>query len=291
MSNSALVNYKRISPNKDCERNHVIDTITIHHMAGNMSVEAAGELFANPTRNASSNYGIGSDGRIALYVDECDRAWTSGNADNDNRAITIEVANDGGADTDWHVSDLAYSSLVKLCIDICQRNGIKKLLWKNDPSLVGQVDKQNMTVHRWFQSTACPGTYLMSVMGQIAEDVNRVISPTNYYRVQVGAFAVKENAEKMVQKLYEAGFEDAFIFETNPSEIPMNNEDDEDDGIISIGDKVKIVYGASDYNDRALAAFAYDRVYDVVEINNFRVVIAYEGVIFAAMHIKDLYLA
>ena len=167
MSNSALVNYKKISPNKTSKRNHKIDTITIHHMAGDMSVESCGDLFYNPARQASANYGIGSDGRIGLYVDEEDRAWTSGNADNDNRAVTIEVANDGGWESDWHVSDAALNSLIKLVADICKRNDIDKLLWENDPKLIGQVDKQNMTVHRWFQATLCPGGYLMDKMGYI----------------------------------------------------------------------------------------------------------------------------
>lgn len=171
MSNSDLINYRCISPNRHHPRNHVIDTITIHHMAGNLSVETCGRIFQNPSREASSNYGIGTDGRIALYVPEEDRAWTSGSPSNDNRAITIEVANDSGA-PNWHVSDKAMASLIDLVTDICERNGIKKLMWKNDKSLIGKVDKQNMTVHRWFQATACPGPYLMDKMGWIAEQVN-----------------------------------------------------------------------------------------------------------------------
>ena len=112
-SNSSLVSYTKISPNKTSPRNHVIDTITIHCMAGNLTVESCGNLFANPSRQASSNYGIGTDGRIALYVDEQDRSWCSSNSANDHRAITIEVANDGGA-PEWHVSDKALASLIKL---------------------------------------------------------------------------------------------------------------------------------------------------------------------------------
>ena len=154
MSNSPLVSYTKLSPNHSGKRNHVIDTITIHCMAGNASVETCGALFANPSRKASSNYGIGSDGRIALYVDEANRSWCTSSASNDNRAVTIEVANNGGA-PDWPVSDKAYAALLDLVTDICKRNGIKKLLWKGDKSLIGQVNKQNMTVHRWFAAKAC----------------------------------------------------------------------------------------------------------------------------------------
>lgn len=172
MSNSPLINYTRLSPNHSGRRNHVIDTISIHCMAGNASVETCGALFADPSRKASSNYGIGSDGRIALYVDEANRSWCTSNAANDNRAITIEVANNGGA-PDWPVSGKAYSALLDLLTDICRRNNIKELLWKGDKSLIGQVDKQNMTVHRWFAAKACPGDYLYNRHGEIATEVNR----------------------------------------------------------------------------------------------------------------------
>ena len=172
MSNSPLISYTRLSPNHSGRRNHVIDTISIHCMAGNASVETCGALFADPARKASSNYGIGSDGRIALYVDEANRSWCTSNAANDHRAITIEVANNGGA-PDWPVSGKAYSALLDLLTDICRRNGIKKLLWKGDKSLIGQVGKQNMTVHRWFAAKACPGDYLYNRHGEIAAEVNR----------------------------------------------------------------------------------------------------------------------
>lgn len=172
MSNSPLISYTRLSPNHSGRRNHVIDTISIHCMAGNASVETCGALFADPARKASSNYGIGSDGRIALYVDEANRSWCTSNAANDHRAITIEVANNGGA-PDWPVSDKAYAALLDLLTDICRRNNIKELLWKGNKSLIGQVGKQNMTVHRWFAAKACPGDYLYNRHGEIAAEVNR----------------------------------------------------------------------------------------------------------------------
>ena len=171
MSNSPLVSYVRYSPNHSGPRNHVIDTVTIHCMAGNLSVESCGALFANPETEASSNYGVGSDGRIALYVDEANRSWCSSNAKNDNRAVTIEVANTVAAEP-WPVSDKAYAALIDLLEDICRRNGIKKLLWKGDRSLIGRVEEQNMTVHRWFAAKACPGDWLYDRHGRIAAEVN-----------------------------------------------------------------------------------------------------------------------
>lgn len=172
MSNSPLVTYTKLSPNHSGRRNHVIDTVSVHCMAGNASVETCGALFADPSRKASSNYGIGSDGRIALYVEEANRSWCTSSASNDHRAITIEVANNGGA-PDWPVSDRAYAALLDLLTDICRRNNIKELLWKGNKSLIGQVGKQNMTVHRWFAAKACPGDYLYNRHGEIAAEVNR----------------------------------------------------------------------------------------------------------------------
>lgn len=214
MSNSPLVNYVHISPNKTSPRNHKIDTITIHHMAGNLSVEACGNVFAPTSRQASSNYGIGSDGRIGMYVEEKDRSWCSSSGANDNRAITIEVANDGGA-PDWHVSDAAIKSLIELCVDICKRNGIARLLWKNDKSLIGQVDKQNLTIHQWFAPTACPGPYLHNKLGYIADEVNKKLeasepkkepAATTMYRVQTGAYTSLTNANNQFKKVKDAGF-------------------------------------------------------------------------------------
>ena len=176
MSNSPLVSYTKLSPNHSGKRNHIIDTVSIHCMAGNLTVETCGNLFADPDRQASSNYGIGSDGRIALYVEECNRSWCTSSSSNDHRAITIEVANNGGAEQGWPVSDAAYKSLIALLVDICQRNNIKKLLWRGDKSLIGQVDKQNMTVHRWFAAKSCPGDWLYNRHGQIAAEVNAKLS-------------------------------------------------------------------------------------------------------------------
>ena len=173
-TNSPLVNYTKISPNKTVNRNHAIDTITIHCVVGQCTVESLGEVFAPTTRKASSNYGIGKDGRIGMYVEEKDRSWCSSSSSNDHRAITIEVASD--TKHPYKVNDAAYNSLITLLVDICKRNGIKELKWKADKTLVGQVDKQNMTVHRWFANKSCPGDYLYNLHGQIAKEVNELLA-------------------------------------------------------------------------------------------------------------------
>lgn len=170
MSNSPLASYTDLSPNKTSPRNHKIDTITIHCVVGQLTVEQLGGVFASPKAKASSNYGIGKDGRIAVYVDEKDRSWCSSNSANDHRAITIECASD--RHHPYAINDKVYESLVNLCADICKRNNIKQLKWKADRNLIGRPDKQNMTVHRWFANKSCPGDYIYSRLGKIAKEVN-----------------------------------------------------------------------------------------------------------------------
>lgn len=169
-TNSPLVSYTKISPNRTPNRNHAIDTITIHCVVGQCSVETLGQVFAPTSRQASSNYGIGADGRIGMYVEEKDRSWCSSSASNDHRAVTIEVASD--TTHPYKVNDKAYAALIELVADICKRNGIKELKWKADKSLIGKVDQQNMTVHRWFANKSCPGDYLYNLHGDIAKKVN-----------------------------------------------------------------------------------------------------------------------
>ena len=176
MSYSSLVEYVKISPNKTSPRDHAIDTITIHCMAGNLSVETCANVFAPTERQASSNYGVDSNGKIGCYVDEADRSWCSSNKANDMRAITIEVANDGGADTGWHVSGVAMNSLIKLVADVCKRNNIHKLVWSDSKDdRINHRNGCNMTVHKDFKNKDCPGAYLMSKMSYIADEVNKLL--------------------------------------------------------------------------------------------------------------------
>ena len=187
-----------ISPN--CRpRTHSIDTITIHCMAGDLSVEQCGRLFQNPDLQASSNYGVDSKGRIGLYVPESYRSWCSSNRDNDDRAVTIEVANDGPGPL-WHVSEKAYAALIEIVADVCRRNGIPELRWHNDPYLVGQVDRQNMTVHRWFENKACPGQYLLEHHFDIADKVNKKLEVMQMTGKEIVDALSEEEAYQLIQK-------------------------------------------------------------------------------------------
>lgn len=170
-TNSSLVSYTCKSPNHSGTRNHTIDTISPHCMAGELSVESCGSLFAQSGREASSNYGIGTDGRIALYVDEKNRSWCTSSAANDNRAVTIEVASKSY--DPYAITDAAMKSLIELMADICKRNGIKKLVWStNKNDRINHRNGCNVTVHRDFSAKACPGDYIYNRLGDICDKVN-----------------------------------------------------------------------------------------------------------------------
>lgn len=173
-TNSKLVDVKMLSPNCNKKRNHIIDTITIHCVVGQLTAKQIGNLFLNPNYQASSNYGIGVDCKVGLYVPEESRSWCSSSPANDHRAITIEVASEKVHP--YKVNDDVFEKLIELLVDICKRNKIKKLLWKADKSLIGQVEKQNMTVHRWFKNKDCPGEYLYNLHYKIAELVNEKLA-------------------------------------------------------------------------------------------------------------------
>lgn len=164
MSNSALVSYTKYSPNHSGRRNQKIAKVTVHYMAGDLSVETCGNVFAPKSRQASSNYGVDSSGRVGLYVDEANRAWTTASSWNDNRAVTIEVAN---VDASGRFSDAAWGKLVELTADICRRNGIKSLYY----------DGRNgtLTRHCDFSATACPGQWFKDNTQRFCDAVNAAI--------------------------------------------------------------------------------------------------------------------
>lgn len=178
MTYSPLTSVAIMSPNHSGSRLNPISKITIHHMAGNLSIETCGNVFLNPNKQASSNYGIGSDGRIACYVEEEDHPWTSANWENDDRAITIEVANSesGG---DWPISQAAYASLIRLCSDICNRYGIYPY-YDGTPSAT-------LTEHCMFVATNCPGPTIHAMQ------VNHVIEIDIRAAMAGGAVSVPQS--------------------------------------------------------------------------------------------------
>lgn len=178
-TNSPLVDYTRLSPNNSGTRTHAIDRITPHSVVGQCSVEVLGEIFAAPSRQASSNYGVGYDGRIGLYVPESCRSWCSSSNANDQRAVTIEIATD--TYEPYAVRDAAWKATIELCADICRRNGKTKLIWDNDTWILDydpKPDEMILTVHKWFGATPCPNTWILSHMTELATEVTKMLNPT-----------------------------------------------------------------------------------------------------------------
>ena len=219
-TNSSMVVYKKLSPNHSGQRTHSIDRITPHCVVGQCTAEGLGEWFEKQSTQASSNYGIDRDGRVALYVEEKNRSWCSSSRENDQRAITIECASDTSAP--YAMNSKVYESLVKLCTDICQRNGKKKLLWLADKTktlnYAPKADEMVLTVHRWFANKSCPGDWLYSRLGDLASKVTAALGGAStetipstgtdtkvLYRVrktwgdvksQKGAYTILANARK-----------------------------------------------------------------------------------------------
>lgn len=200
MSNSSLVSYKRLSPNHSGLRNHKIDTITPHCVVGHLSLQTLGNVFAPKTRQASSNYGIDDNGRVGMYVEEKNRSWCTSSPTNDHRAITIEIASDTKAP--HKITDGALQGLVNLSVDICKRNNIPQLLWKADRSLIGRVDKQNITIHRWFSNTICPGEYIISQLGYVADEVNKILLPKKDVVVPPKDIIVPSKEKEPINKVH-----------------------------------------------------------------------------------------
>lgn len=229
-TNSSMVVYTKLSPNHSGQRTHSIDRISPHCVVGQCTAEGLGDWFARSSTQASSNYGIDKSGRVGMYVEEKNRSWCTSSNANDQRAITIECASD--TKEPYTMYDVVYQTLIKLCVDICKRNGKKKLLWLGDKdktlAYTPASDEMIITVHRWFANKSCPGEWLYSRLGDLASKVTAalggnsdsdvdeketVIYPekltTGYYRVrkswsdaksQLGAYRVLANAKKQADE-------------------------------------------------------------------------------------------
>ena len=205
-TNSPLVVYTKLSPNQSGTRTHAIDRITPHCVVGQCSAESLGALFADPNRQASSNYGIDKDGRVGMYCPESNRSWCSSNRDNDQRGITIECAS--STKHPYEMYDVVYAALIELCTDICRRNGKKKLLWFADKeqtlSYNPAADEMLITVHRWFENKSCPGDWLYSRLGDVAAKVTAALGtiPEQGTTPESRPLPDAEYPEKLTEGLY-----------------------------------------------------------------------------------------
>lgn len=296
MSNSPLVDYTRISPNKNSPRNHKIDTITIHCVVGQCTVETLGNIFAPTSRQASSNYGVGTDGKIGMYVEEKDRSWCSSNAANDNRAVTIEVASD--TKHPYAVNDRAFAALLDLVTDICKRNGIKKLVWSTKKAdRVNHKNGCNMTVHRDYANKSCPGDYLYNRHGEIAAEVNRRLgvadtTPDAGAAQGVTVYTVKKgDTLSQIAAKYGTTYQAIAAYNgiKNPNVIRVGQKikipASTAPAALKKGDRVKVL-NAVTYDGKPFRTY-YD-TYDVIQVSGARVVIGVGATVTAAVNAANL---
>ena len=328
MSNSSLVNCTILSPNHSGKRTHKIDRITPHCVVGQLSAESIGGCFTSSSIQASCNYGIGRDGRVCLIVDEANRSWCSSSWANDQRAVTIECASD--MSEPYTMNSAVYNKLVDLCIDICKRNGIKKLLWFADRAKSLSYEPANgeavLTVHRWFANKSCPGNWLYGRLGNLASRVNAGLgnaAPQQaskvLYRVQTGAFKNKSNAQVLEAKIKNAGFATyitkvdglykvqvgAYSKKKNANAqaaklkaagfdcfVATNGSSgtSSSSAVIKLGSKVKVKSGAKTYTGGSVARFIYSKTYTVDELKGDRAVLDKNGLC-TPFNVRDLILA
>lgn len=296
MSNSPLVDYTRISPNKNSPRNHKIDTITIHCVVGQCTAETLGNIFAPTSRQASSNYGVGTDGKIGMYVEEKDRSWCSSNAANDNRAVTIEVASD--TKHPYAVNNRAFAALLDLVTDICKRNGIKKLVWSTKKAdRVNHKNGCNMTVHRDYANKSCPGNYLYNRHGEIAAEVNRRLgvadtAPDAGAAQGVTVYTVKKgDTLSQIAAKYGTTYQAIAAYNgiKNPNAIRVGQKikipASTAPAALKKGDRVKVL-NAVTYDGKPFRTY-YD-TYDVIQVSGARVVIGVGATVTAAVNAANL---
>ena len=288
-TNSSMVVYTKLSPNHSGQRTMAIDRITPHCVVGQCTAEGLGDWFMNTGIQASSNYGIDKDGRVALYVEEKNRSWCSSSGANDQRAITIECASD--TSEPYAFRDVVYKKLIELCIDICKRNGKNKLIWFGDKdktlNYTPKSGEMILTVHRWFANKSCPGNWMYARMGDLASKVTAALGgevesekpaddsqKIKWYRVrktwadsktQKGAYKILNNAKKCADqnpgyKVFDA--DGKVVYEPKAAEPEVK---------VPFLVKVSI----SDLNIRKGAGTDYDRVqfcppgvYTIVEVKS-----------------------
>ena len=223
MSNSSLVTYTKLSPNHSGKRTRDICRITPHCVVGQLTAAGIAACFTSPARQASCNYGIGKDGGVALIVPENCRSWCSSSAINDQRAVTIECSSD--TVHPYPFTNKVWNKLVELCVDICRRNGKKRLIWISDKnkalSYEPKKDEMLLTVHRWFANKACPGDWLFSRLGSLASEVTKQLTGTiTPYRIAVTAerLVVREKptaTSKKIMYIYKGGVFTIVALSTN----------------------------------------------------------------------------
>ena len=310
MSNSSLVNVTVWCAEGNYTHGRSgrnIEMVALHHMAGVLSAEQCGRIFQQAGRGASANYGIGKDGEVGLYVDEYNTAWANANWDSNCKSVSIELSN-SSASGNYPVSDVVLNKAIDLIADIFKRNNLGKC-----------VKGQNLVWHSMYSNTYCPGDYIRGKLDYIVDKVNEKLglnsntsSSDNLYKVQVGAFSKKENADNLANEIKNKGIDTYIVKIDNLYKVQCGafanvdnaknmaktlnnmgydtyivglNEEIPKDNSIRVGDKVRVT-NAVQYNGQSFAV--YFDTYDVIEVSGDRAVIGQGSEVTCAISINNI---
>ena len=258
-------------------------------------------LFNKADYNAACVHGFidANDGTVYQTLPWDHRAWHGGGASN-NTHIGVEMCEPncikytGGSTFTCSDKEKAvemvnrtYNAAVELFAYLCKKFNLDPL---EDGVIISHAEgyKRGIASNHGDPEHLWKGLGMGYTMDTFRQAVRAAMSGENsggesvspkeenvFYRCQVGAYSVRENAEAQLEKLKAAGF-DGFIVTVKEAQE------------IKPGSVVRVKAGAKDYNGGNLADFVYERNHTVKSINGNRVVITFNGVIIAAIHKDNL---
>lgn len=277
-----------VSPSRywlKCPYEMTAEFIVTHNTANDASAENEISYMINNDSDTSFHYAV-DDKQIVQGIPENRNSWNAGDgADGEGNRKGLSV-------------EICYSASGGERFIAAEKNAAKFIASKLKERGWG-VDR--VKKHQDFSGKYCPhrtldmGWQRFLNMIQAELDALNAADQTEgvLYRVQIGAYRVRENAEKQLAKAKAAGFTDAFITTStaaDPAPAPKPEPKPEPVKEIKVGSTVMVKQGATDYNGNGLASFVYARPHEVVQLDGNRAVIAYEGTVVAAVHKDNLIL-
>lgn len=154
-----------------------------------------------------------ADGSIATYqtLPWNHRGWHAGGSAN-NTHISFEICEDGLTDPSYFSA--VYKEASELCAYLCKLYGLteKNIICHSEGYKLGIASNHGDVMHWFPKHSKSMDTFRAEVKRLLtATETPIPTEPKKLYRVQVGAYSVKANADAMLAKIKAAGFKDAFI--------------------------------------------------------------------------------
>ena len=156
-----------------------------------------------------------ADGSIATYqtLPWNHRGWHAGDSANDTH-IGFEICEDNLSDPSYFAA--VYKEAAELCAFLCKAYSMteKNIICHSEGYKLGIASNHGDVMH-WFPKHGKSMDSFRAEVGRLlkaqASKTSQTADPKKLYRIQVGAYSVKANAEAMLAKVKAAGFKDAFI--------------------------------------------------------------------------------